>query len=112
MLMLAVGTVSSLFKADRALLVARQSHSQQFVEHVITDSVRSDALRVGALCFLTRGDDPFDYLFVDSPRAYALLRWGAPHEMHDALRNTPVFFGRDADQGKFPARCATISMPF
>ncbi|MGL5003659.1 MAG: hypothetical protein ACRDAM_12025, partial [Casimicrobium sp.] len=99
--------VSGMFVAhlrpSAAHMRDRAQQSRAFITTHITPNVARDVLQTGKLCFEVDPRDPLPVLFVDSPKAYALLRWVAQTQDHARLREVPVWVNYPGRSPQFSA---------
>jgi hypothetical protein len=108
---LALVTISGLIAAHlrpSALHArARAEQSREFVATHLRPEIVRETLETGKLCFTIDPRDPSPVLFVDSPKAYGLLRWVAMPDEYARLREIPVFVNYPFAKAQFStAQCA------
>ncbi len=107
----AIATISGLFAAhlrsSAFQMRDRSEQSRAFITTHVTPDVVRDVLQSGKLCFEVDPRDPRPVLFVDSPRAYALLRWVAQPQNYAQLREIPVLVNYPGRGTQFSAADCT-----
>jgi hypothetical protein len=105
--LIAIMTISGLIAAHQRTsathMRARAEQSREFVVNHITPNVVHEVLQTGKLCFATDPRDPLPILFVDSSKAYALLRWVASPQDYARLREIPVLVNYPGRSAEFTA---------
>jgi hypothetical protein len=102
---LAIATTSGLIAAHlrpSALHArARAEQSREFIATHLKPEIVRETLENGKLCFTADPRDPLPVLFVDSPKAYALLRWVAMPNEYARLREIPAFVNYPSAKAQF-----------